>query len=255
MTAIIAIRVNDGIVLAADGRTLIRRNSNGETIAGFDMAGKVFPISHQPAIAFASCGAGSIGGLSMRFIAAELLSSQPSATGHGMRASLESMAALIERRSDEAVCPAHNARPDFDWLVGGYDQETPLPSLWRLQVRHGRPLAPERLDQHLVWAGEGAYAIDRLIGGVAPELLEIIRREVADRPTAERLVQVLGRLQLDLVHPEMPLGDAVDFVRLLLGTAIGIERLRGAVPSAGGDISIAVIDRHRGFRYITGEPL
>jgi hypothetical protein len=65
----------------------------------------------------------------------------------------------------------------------------------------------------------------------------------------------MGRLQLELLHPETPLGDAIALARLLLDTAIGIERLRGAIPTAGGEVSIAVIDRQRGFRYMCGEPI
>jgi hypothetical protein len=127
--------------------------------------------------------------------------------------------------------------------------------LWRFSVRHGRPQAPERIEQALVWAGEGANALDRLVGGVAPEIPGLIQSEVADPGTAERLTQLLGRLRLELVHPEMPLGDAVALARLLLECATGIELVRGAVPSAGGQLTIAVIDRHQGFRYLSGEPL
>lgn len=253
MTAILAIRVNDGIVLAGEGRSLIRRNRDGETLTAFDHAGKVYALG--AAVGFASCGAGSIGGLSMRFLAGELLAADKTGTVSGVRAALTRAATLIARRSDEPVCPAHNPRPDITWLVGGYEGDAPLPCLWRFSICHGRPQAPERIERPLVWAGEGAAAIDRLVGGVAPELPGVIRSEVTDLPTAERLVQVLERLQLDLVHPEMPLGDAVALARLLLDTAIGIERLRGAVPSAGGALSIAIIDRQRGFRYLCGEPL
>ena len=255
MTAILAIRVNDGIVLAAEGRSLIRRNRDGETVAAFDHAGKVFALSAQPSVGFATCGAGSVGGLSMRFLAGELLAAERAQPAKDLRAVLDRAAAMIAERSDAPVCPAHNPRPDFTWLVGGYEDSAPLPKLWRLVVRHGRPLAPEVVERGLVWAGEGAVAIDRLVGGVAPELVSVIRSEVSDKPTADRLVQVLDRLQLDLVHPEMPLGDAVALARLLLDTAIGIERLRGATPTAGGEVCIAVIDRQRGFRYICGEPI
>jgi hypothetical protein len=255
VSAIIAVRVNDGVVLAAEGRTLIRRNSDGETLAGFDHAGKVFPLSASPAIACATCGAGSIGGLSMRFIAGEIASASSARPPAGMKDLIDRAAQLILGRSREAVCPGHNPHPDFEWLIGGYEGEAPLPSLWRLTVRHGQPQAPLPIEQRLVWSGEGAQTIDRLIGGAAPELPALIRDEVADRPTADRLVQLLSRLHLDLVHPEMPLGDAVALARLLLTTAIGIERLRSAVATAGGGITIAVIDRHRGFRYLDGEPL
>ena len=228
MTAIIAIRVNDGIVLASEGRSLIRRNRDGETVAAFDHAGKVFALSERPPVGFATCGAGSVGGLSMRFLAGELLAAERAQPAKDLRAVLDRAEALIAERSDEPVCPAHNPRPDFTWLIGGYDGSAPLPKLWRLNVRHGRPLAPEVVERGLVWAGEGAVAIDRLVGGVAPELAGVIRSEISDKPTADRLVQVLDRLQLDLVHPEMPLGDAVALARLLLDTAIGIERLRVA---------------------------
>ncbi len=252
MTAILAIRVNDGVVLAGDGRSLIRRNRDGEALAAFDQAGKVFPIGAQPAVGFASCGGGSVGGLTLRFLAGELLAGGGGAGG--IRAALARAAELIERRSDTPVCPAHNPRPDITWLVGGYEGDEPLPSLWRFAVRHGRPQVPERIERNLVWDGDGTAALDRLIGGAAPELFGVIRGET-DGPTADRLAQVIDRLRLDLVHPEMPLGDAVALARLLLETAIGIERLRNAAPLAGGDLAIAVIDRQRGFRYICGEPL
>lgn len=255
MTAIIAIRVNDGIVLAAEGRSLIRRNRDGETVAAFDHAGKVFSLSDYPAVGMVSCGAGSVGGLSMRFLASEVaagIRAQPVTT---LRAVIGQAASLIQRRSDQPVCAAHNPRPDFTWFVGGYDDGAPLPNLWRFSVKHGRPQAPERIEQALVWAGEGSNAIDRLIGGVAPELPNIIRREISDGPSAERVVELMGRLQLELLHPETPLGDAIALARLLLDTAIGIERLRGTIPTAGGEVCIAVIDRQRGFRYICGEPI
>ena len=255
MTAILAIRINDGIVLAGEGRSLIRRNRDGETVGAFDHAGKVFPLAERPAVAFASCGAGSVGGLSMRFLAGDLLAANRASPCPDVRTVLARAADLITRRSDEPVCPAHNPRPELTWLVGGYDGDAPLPVLWRFSVRHGRPQAPERIEQALVWAGEGANALDRLVGGVAPEIPGLIQREVADPGTAERLTHLVSRLRLELVHPEMPLGDAVALARLLMECATGIELVRGAVPSAGGKLTIAVIDRHQGFRYLSGDPL
>lgn len=255
MTAIIAIRVNDGIILAADSRTLVRRNSDGEPLAGYDQASKIHVIRDTPSIAFATCGAGSIGGLSMRFLAGELAESLRSHPRCGIRAYLEMASEVIRKRAEDAVCPTLNRHPDFDWLVGGFEDDQELPSLWRFTVRHGRPQVPERIEKPLIWSGDGAHAIDRLVGGVAPEVPDIIRQEVSDRPTSERLVEILGRLPLELVHPEMPLGDAVDLARLLMNTAIGIERFRGVVPTAGGEHCIAMLDRHRGFRYLAGAPL
>jgi hypothetical protein len=255
MTAILAIRVNDGIVLAAEGRSLIRRNRDGETVAAFDHAAKVFPLSASPSVGFVSCGAGSVGGLSMRFLASEVGEALRVKSVTTLRDAIGQSAEIIQRRSDQPIQAAHNPRPDFTWFVGGYDNSSPLPSLWRFSVKHGRPQAPERIEPALVWAGEGSNAIDRLMGGVAPEIPGIIRSEVSDGPSAERIVQLLGRLQLDLLHPETPLGDAVALAKLLLDTAIGIERLRGAIPSAGGQICLAIIDRQRGFRYVSGEPI
>ncbi len=257
MTATIVIRVNDGVVLAADGRSLIVRDRDGLALHGYEHAGKVFAVCDAPALGVASSGAGSIGGLSVRFLSRRVREQFAAAPpdGRTVRHTIEAIASDLRQASQDPSCPEHNARPDLEWFLAGYEIGGDLPVVHRLRLRAGRPLASEPVHQRLVWSGTGTACLDRLIGGVAPEMRALIAREVSIKPEADRIMQLLDRMRLDLVHPEMPLEDAAALAVTLLDLVVGIERIDGELAQAAGRITVAVVDRFDGFRYVRGEPV
>ncbi len=256
MTAVIVIRVNDGVVLAADGRSVIVRDRDGLALHGYEHAGKVFPVCDLPALGVASSGAGSIGGLSIRFLCRRLrerFAATPP-DGRSVTSTIEAIATDLRQASRDPTCPEHNPQPDLEWLIAGFAHGADLPEVHRLRLRSGRPLAPEPVRQRLVWSGTGTACLDRLIGGVAPEMRALITREVSSKPEADRLLQVLEQMRMELVHPEMPLEDAAALAVTLLELVVGVERLNGELALAAGRITAAVVDRFSGFRYLRGEP-
>jgi hypothetical protein len=69
---------------------------------------------------------------------------------------------------------------------------------------------------------------------------------------AARLQEELVRdLYATLFAPAMPIQDAIDLARFLVETTIGFVRFAVFMPkSVGGEVDVAAITKHEGFRWV-----
>jgi hypothetical protein len=174
------------------------------------------------------------------------------------------------------------------FLVGGYDREDHLPSLYRVNVeenRINRLYAPGRFG--LAWEGQ-SDAVERLIRGYDSVLRASIEdqitlalqsaRKTMGNAAASMLQQVLERTEIslprdidtelpdppeitipwdryrcDISYGNLPLQDAVDLASFLVGLQSGKSKFAMGVPTVGGRTHVGVVTRHEGFRML-GEP-
>jgi hypothetical protein len=174
------------------------------------------------------------------------------------------------------------------FLVGGYDRDDHLPSLYRVSVEANQVTqlcAAGRFG--LAWEGQ-SDAVERLVRGYDSALRASIEDHIAlavqaacrsmGDAAASMLQQVLDRAAIplpgdidtelpavpqiripwdryrcEIACGNLPLQDAVDLASFLVGLQSGKSKFAMGVPTVGGRTHVGVITRHEGFRMV-GEP-
>lgn len=159
---------------------------------------------------------------------------------------------------DEMYVPAYGQapqRPTLGYLVAGYSAGRDLPETWRIVVdENGSSPAPELLqpddETGIAWSGM-PEAVQRLVSGYGQELPDVLRElGVPDGQIAPAMTHITMRLQASLVHPAMPIQDAIDLAGFLVEASILFYRFLPGAPCVGGPIEVAAITKHEGFKWI-----
>jgi hypothetical protein len=171
------------------------------------------------------------------------------------------------------------------FLVGGYDSDGHLPSLYRVNVEANhvkQSYAAGRFG--LAWEGQ-SDAVERLLRGYDSAMrasiqdyialaLQAACRSMGDA-AASMLQQVLDRAKIplpgdidtelpavpqiripwdryhcDIACGNLPLQDAVDLASFLVGLQSGQSKFAMGVPTVGGRTHVGVVTRHEGFRML-----
>jgi hypothetical protein len=174
------------------------------------------------------------------------------------------------------------------FLVGGYDREEHLPSLYKVNVQEDivhQLFAAGRFG--LAWEGQ-TEAVERLVWGYDSLLRDSIENQIAAAmesvrknmggAAASMLQQILdhaeislpqdintelpavpkiripwARYRCDIAYGNLPLQDAVDLAAFLVSLQSGMSKFAMGVPTVGGRTRVGVVSRHEGFRML-GEP-
>jgi hypothetical protein len=160
----------------------------------------------------------------------------------GPEAACWALSARFAHELSTPALPAHNALPTFTVLVAGYGATDRLPTCWRLECQHGRLLTPAREDARLVWAGDGAEPITRLVRGHAGNAAAALAKAGLDHDQVHLgLRRVRDLAAWDPVHPELPLADALDLARGLLRTCADVARFAPTTGTVGGRLVLKKI--------------
>ncbi len=118
-----------------------------------------------------------------------------------------------------------------------------------------RPLINDQQNFGANWYG-ATDAIVRLHHGRDDRLFQILQEEGVDAQTVEKLKDRLSKdLQLPIVFPAMPLGDAVEYAEWVIQTVVGRFRFAIGAELCGGPIDIATITRKGGFQWLRTKQL
>ena len=147
------------------------------------------------------------------------------------------------------------AEPSLTYWVFGYSSARPLPEVWSITIDGNVSPEPSLLqgenDFGIRWAGE-TEALDRLILGRS---LAIVGSAVKNGLDESSAIDMLSKMAPDifecLVMSAMPIQDAIDLARYLVETTIGFFKFSIArARTVGGQIEIATITKHEGFRWV-----
>lgn len=249
MTICVAVKVAEGLVLAADSATTLEGTIGGQSgvLQTFEFANKIAHIKDYP-IGVMSWGLGSIGERSIQSLIMEWEYNYPDKdfnnefTVHKVG---QSLLTFLKRRYSKAY-PGTGDRPGLGLFVGGYSARQffadeyiyEFPGSKRLERR--RPDGPDGKPQFGAdWFGL-TDALTRLIKGFDQNALNELVNRGADLAIIQKWVaDNVG--ELPLVFTGMPIQDAVDFANYAAQVVIGRYRFGVGPPVCGGDIDIAVI--------------
>jgi hypothetical protein len=246
VTIVVGVATPDGIVLAADSRTI--EVIDGEYRIASDTAIKLFELDKR--VGVVTYGLAFIGPRTIASLVEEFAEVQPSED----RQTLNSFARKLGEFFDERLRQTypdlgHKRGHALGFLVAGYEEDgvgyvyevnlpggevTPRVSTTEIGfVYHGEVVPMERLLKGVDW--------ERL-NGRSPQLPEKVRgalEQLAYEP-----------------HPPVSMQDAVDLCEFIIGTTINVRRFTnepGAIVWVGGPVRILTVERTR-LRWLTGRP-
>ena len=259
MTVIVSVKINDGIVMAAD--------SAGSMESGqvYEHAHKIAKLCEGLPIGVMSTGSGGIGNESVETLLKDLERrfAGDSASQRHWRLDPDTYTVaqvadhlrnfFFEEKAVACVDPTN-----IQFRICGYSAGRPLAEIWEVNLTR-QACPPPRLvmDESsfgVMWDGQ-YEALNRLILGIGYDIAAVLIRHGLEPEQAATLQQRLVKdLYATLAVPAMPIQDAIDLARFLVETTIGFVRFAVFLPkSVGGAVEIAAITKHEGFRWVHRE--
>lgn len=259
MTIVLALKVGDGVVLGADSASTIVGVQNSYHNSYFN-AEKLFNLVKGLPIGAVTYGLGGLANRSVGSLAKDLRArlSAPDAAEWYLDPATYTMEQVAERVKqffyDEIYLksvPKSADAPGMGFLIAGYSAASESAEIWKLTVRDGGSADPvaqvcsAAQPWEACWEGQGE-AIRRLLQGYSWQLVDRLVTAGMTQPDALALVQSVE----PLVHPTMPIQDAIDLVHYLIDVTCGFVRFAPGPATVAQPIDSAAITRHEGFRWV-----
>lgn len=272
MTIAISLKVNDGIVLAADSAsTFYSQEQTGELAVAnvYNNANKIFNLKKGLPIGVITWGAGAIGTASISTLIKDLrqrlsdkgLPNSQDWLIDDKSYSIEAVAHKVrEFMYNESYIPAYEdwpaeQKPYVGFIVAGYSPKEALSEEYAIYINAGECegpflLRPKELSG-ITWNGE-PEAISRLVMGFGTKLPDVLKHRlgVPDKQIGPTLNILTEELAAPLAQPAMPFQDAIDLAEFLVDLTIKFSRFIPGAPTVGGPIEIAGISKHEGFKWV-----
>ncbi len=260
MTIALCIKTNDGVVLAADSATSLL-TVEGKAIQVYNNANKIVNLCKGEPFGIATYGLGNIGPHSIALLAKEfragLLQSGHGETtevfdpsGYQLWSVADRFCEFINKQfvAEFAESEAHE-RPILGFILAGYSTDQRLPEVYIIETVNGE-LAVAQQEEAVIAKGQ-PESVQRLIYGfdfeVVDSLVGTLGLEGDERETFLRIVFSKAE---GMVHPAMPLQDAIDLAKFLVENAIQYQRFRFGDKTVGGPVEIATMTKYEGFKWV-----
>ena len=249
MTIAIAMKINDGIILATDGSsTIFGKNNDGvdEVHQTYFTADKLFNLKKGSPIGAITWGHGSINNESISTLAKDFRKAQEDEEYVSVLSSAFDFKKFLEDKinSDDI---------SIGFLLAGYSTEGSQ-EMVLINVENGEVAKPIELykDEPLavLWFGDTIF-LTRLLLGFDEGLISILNDNGLSYEKIEDIMEDCNdRLQLPLGVPAMPIQDAIDLVKFLADISVNSSKFVTGAQVIGGSIDIATITKHEGFKWI-----
>lgn len=155
-------------------------------------------------------------------------------------------------------------------FVGGFSPKEPLAEAWEVNVHlDEKPDGVKRIRAQgefgSNWGGQFS-GVQRFHKGYDPQAIDaLLRALVAEYkmidPTNPQHVQristtvqnALGPFEYVVPFAAMPLQEGIDYTTFLLDMMILQHRFVVGAPTCGGNVRIAVVQKHEGFQWVAGK--
>lgn len=264
MTIAISLKVNDGVILAADSASTLIAGGGVQNV--YNTANKVFNLYKGMPIGAITWGAGGIENASIstlmkdlrkRFMGLDKNHTDWIIDKNNYK--MEDIANWVksffydEHYSTVYKDPAN--QPPLGFIVVGYSTDGKLAEEWRIFIAMGKCEGPILLRPinacGVSWDGQPEL-IFRIIKGHSMNLGIVL--ENIGLPKDQVVIamqQIDAQLELPLHHPAMPIQDAIDLAYFLVDATIMFSRFLPGAPTVGGPIEIAAITKHEGFKWVS----
>jgi len=264
MTIAISMKVNDGIVLAADSATtIIGRDSQGRTVVVniYNTANKIFNLRKGLPIGAITWGTGSIGQASISTLAKDfrkLITNNDewkiNPEGYTIKEVAKKFKRFIFEEHYIKEFKSWRKKPPLGFMIVGYSSGEPLAEEWKMDIVNGECKEPYLIrkpnEVGIAWNGE-SEAITRLYLGFGIRLPKVLKEYGLNDEDVQKIMKLCKRkLAVQMITPPMPIQDAINLARFLVETTIYFSKFAPGAPTVGGPIEVAAITKHEGFKWI-----
>lgn len=264
MTIAISIKINNGVVLAADSAsTILGKNSQGNiaVINVYENANKVFNLYKGLPIGAITWGSGSIGQAAVETLVKDFRHKIHLSEYNFDRETytIESLAIsfckfIYEDNYLKNYPETSPIKPNLGFMICGYSARKDFAEEYRINIVDGKCEGPQLVrgeDQiGMTWNGE-IEAIIRLYYGHSANFPQILKSlGVPDNQISPAMTVIRKKSELPFVVPYMPVQDAIDLAIFLVDTTIKFMRFIPGPPVVAGNIDVAAITKHEGFKWV-----
>jgi hypothetical protein len=179
--------------------------------------------------------------------------------------------------------PENKPRPELEFLICGYDKQSPIPAVYRIYYEENMFKMRKNLDDFGIVFGGQMQEIQRIVFGsdyanrckivdrnvsLLLKYHELLTRECRSRgenidlplPNTYGSELYFFNEAFDLDGFDARWGDfseqnAIECVDFFINIMVKSQQFSSRLPTVGGDIHVAVLTKDKGFRYISGEEL
>jgi hypothetical protein len=263
MTIALVLKVNDGIVLAADSATTMMVGP-GDIANVYNNANKVFNLHKGLPIGAMTWGLGNVGPASIATIAKDVRrafqgddASNVDAKLDEANYSMDTVAETVHQHFLGRFDAQFGTQPPvatLGFLVAGYPSEGDDAHLYLIDAgKPGIPPAEILQSSGAAWWGQ-PEAISRIMNGLSNDTATaLVNLNVGvDLAAAHQLVMnIRDQVAGQVVNDAMPIQDAIDLAHFLVYATIQFVRFQPGTPTVGGPIEIATITKHEGFKWVS----
>lgn len=265
MTIAVSLKVDEGLVLAADSASsLMGQTPDGQpaVINVYNNANKIFNVVKGLPLGAITWGMGSIGNNSIAALIKDLRQRLTTSQDgfHPNDFEVRDVAERVKRFIfDEHYEPTFRewpAKPDLGFIVAGYSTGKMFAEEYQFTMVNGQFTEPQLLREERVggvtWNGL-IEPITRLLLGFSTQFPDYLKNFLGlnDQQMANLMPALATQFNPGLVQDGMPLQDAIDLAHFLVDTCIQFSRFAPGAPMVGGQIELASINRHEGFIWIS----
>jgi hypothetical protein len=271
MTIAISMKINDGLVLAADSAStvvaMIPGQQTGNVLNVYSNANKIFNLRKGLPIGAITWGGGSIGAASIATIVKDLrrlfADQSPSnewridPKNYTIEEVAQKFRAFVYEDRYKNRPLMENSHPlEIGFIVAGYSYGGDAPEEYSISINADgscpEPTLMRKAEEvGATWAGQ-PDALNRLLSGFGSNLPNVLQSNLG--VPAEQLDAVMAvikqHLQVPMILAPMPLQDAIDLAEFMVETTIKFSRFIPGTATVGGPIEIAAISKHENFRWV-----
>ncbi len=266
MTIAISLKVNDGVVLAADSASTVTTQGVDGTKAVtniYNHTNKIFNLCKGLPVGAVTWGMGAIGVASIETIVKDFRKELTESRGEAdsRNCDVENIAKelckhVFEEHWKPVIEHQRLEGQQLGFIVAGYSSGDSLASEYKIDFVDSECPIPRKLREStaagLTWGGQGE-AIQRLLLGYGLELPIFLAKNLGvpqdDIPALEDVLT--KQLVIPLFQPPMPIQDAIDLVAFFVDTTIKFSQYAPSAPTVGGPIEVATITKHEGFKWVS----
>lgn len=265
MTIAVRIIVSEGAILAADSAsTLVVFGPDGQASVAnvYNNANKIFNLYKGLPIGVATWGAGNIGAHAISTLAKDFRRLITAGDANQRIEPANYTIQEVARKLTDFIYNEHYlqefkdlpSKPPLGLAVSGYSSGSGFPEEWQIDLNndgcHGPRCIVPSGECSMNWSGQPEL-ISRICWGYSPQLLGVLQSLGLEPQQVEEFDDVCRNyLKAPLVHPSMPIKDAIDLAEYLVNCTIGFERFMPGPSTVGGPVEVAAITKHEGFKWI-----
>lgn len=263
MTIAIAIKVNDGLVIATDSASTLV-SQTGDVITVHNNANKIVNICKGIPVGVMMWGLSNIGQSSVPTLLKDFRKklAGDDLTDTTFKIDPQNYRVLdIANNLKEFIKVKYETQfqtPTPNTFMGlavcGYSSSETLSEIHELSFSdQGVPSPSEPLPKNMGgWIARGEpELIFRIMYGVSPQIGNVFSAwGIATNEHQARFDQIMQQLSANLIFDPMPIKDVIDIADWLVQSTIMFSRYTPGAATVGGPVEIAVITKHEGFKWV-----